>query len=784
MIDFAINRAVSIRFMHYSDAGYGHENGTCGQPGGKQPAGYDCLKELQMRINNSMKIVSNLLLWCCLFTFSMVASGQGKQSGILPEEFHILPVPRDVEIMPGNGLHFQALDHVILEGTRERPVMGNLLSWLPFGDRTGDGALILEIVREKNTSVPDSPEGYQLIIRDQQVRVQSHGQAGLFYGCQTLQQLLEDSRQHAVPVPNCKIVDYPELSYRAVQIDVKHHLDHMKTYYDAVDRLARYKINAIIFEFEDKLRYRRQPLVGAPQAISIDEMAALTSYARERNIEITPLVQGLGHASFILKHQQYAHLREQEDNRWAFCPLHEGTYQVLFDLYRDAIEATPGSRYLHVGGDEIGSIGLCPRCKPTADEKGTLHLNVYWLNRVSEFALRHGRIPIFWDDMPLKEAGVYRTAHHVMPMEKVNRLWEKGEKKLSSVLNDFPDTCVFMRWNYSLGTQPGNIRALNYYQENDLGVMIATAAQSGPASLFPFDERHGEVSARGVPAIKSFIELAAERGIDGMLCTAWDDRSLHMETMWRGYIASAQYSWNPGSVTLDEYDELYLQKDYGTSNPDYGSLYLWLRDATMYWEGVFNRTHDRLHISNALLPLPGIGHELTPEESRRLRSKKVDYTQKLIELPDPKNPGVWTRKYSDRLEEAERLMMEYPGIAEQLNELYQTSRYNRYHWEVFQALNDFQITAPRLMLALKTCDVKGAGARKRGNKEVEKALKEFDSAWEHLKEVYAKTRFLSYPPDYVPDRYYHFASQREDIAFMIQVEELFHEMVRDWMASK
>src|SRR6056297_1009793 len=101
-----------------------------------------------MRINNSMKILSNLLLWCCLFAFSMVAFGQGKQSGTLPEEFYILPVPHDIEIIPGNGLHFQELDHIILKGTRERPVMGNLLSRLPFSDHTRDGALILEIVRE------------------------------------------------------------------------------------------------------------------------------------------------------------------------------------------------------------------------------------------------------------------------------------------------------------------------------------------------------------------------------------------------------------------------------------------------------------------------------------------------------------------------------------------------------------------------------------------------------------------------------------------------------------
>ena len=149
---------------------------------------------------------------------------------------------------------------------------------------------------------------------------------------------MEDAKNTDIPIPACRIIDYPELKFRSVHLDLKHHLDHLNYYFDCIDRLARYKINSVIFEFEDKLRYTRQPIVGAPQAISIDEMAALSQYARDRHIEISPLVQGLGHATYILKHPQYAHLRELDFNRWAFCPLDEGTYQVLFDLYKDARE--------------------------------------------------------------------------------------------------------------------------------------------------------------------------------------------------------------------------------------------------------------------------------------------------------------------------------------------------------------------------------------------------------------------------------------------------------------
>ena len=77
-------------------------------------------------------------------------------------------------------------------------------------------------------------------------------------------------------------------------------------------------MNAIIWELEDKLRFTRRPEVAAPNAISKQEMQALCRYAKERNVEICPLVQGLGHAGFILKH--HWELRENPDSDWEFCP--------------------------------------------------------------------------------------------------------------------------------------------------------------------------------------------------------------------------------------------------------------------------------------------------------------------------------------------------------------------------------------------------------------------------------------------------------------------------------
>jgi len=75
----------------------------------------------------------------------------------------------------------------------------------------------------------------------------------------------------------------------------------MNYYYDSTDRLTRYKITTVFSDFEDKLRFQRQSRIGAPHAISIEEMATLTRYAKKRHIGITPLVEDLGHVTFILE---------------------------------------------------------------------------------------------------------------------------------------------------------------------------------------------------------------------------------------------------------------------------------------------------------------------------------------------------------------------------------------------------------------------------------------------------------------------------------------------------
>ena len=82
----------------------------------------------------------------------------------------------------------------------------------------------------------------------------------------------------------------------------------------------------------------------------------------------------------FLKH--HWELRENPDSDWEFCPSDPRTYDLQFDLYRDAIEAMPYSKYLHIGGDEITAIGIDQRCKATG--KTPFELQMIWLKKVCD----------------------------------------------------------------------------------------------------------------------------------------------------------------------------------------------------------------------------------------------------------------------------------------------------------------------------------------------------------------------------------------------------------------
>ncbi len=663
------------------------------------------------------------------------------------KHFKLMPQPQKIEFPDGKSLSPASIHTIFLQGTTTRPVLTGMLATLPLSTKSAAGVLILNISSGKNVS--SSNEGYVLEIGNNQVIISARDQAGLFYGCQTLQQLLEDANDQQISIPACRITDYPDIAYRAIHLDLKHHVDAGNYYYKMIDQLASVKINAIIVEFEDKLRYRKAPLVGSGNAISVDEFAEISRYAKERNIEISPLVQGLGHAAFILKHDEYKNLRDTISSDWSFDPINPSTYELQFSLYEDAIAATPYGKYLHVGGDEVGNLGMSELSKKSG--LTPIELQMLWLNKVSEFAIKHHRIPIFWDDMVFKLSGLYQSTWDPdLPEHQVKDMWAKNSHKLDENISLFPKECVYMRWNYDAPDILGNHKALDWYKSHNLKVMAATAAQT----MWPMLPRNQS----NFQPIKDFSRITAQKKLNGILCTAWDDCSPHFETYWRGFYDFAFFSWHYTDAKVEDVHAMFRQRFYAPALSDKSFDFRdQLEKVLEFWETA-----------------------LISKGERDTYPRSID----LVALPDAAQPGKWSVDFKVKLDRAPEEIKRYQLIRDQLNRAIQLARRNTYTLSLLYQINELQSYPAKLLLLLEKYDkASSTSNRESAKKDLKKFVTDFGEIRKNYENVFSKTRILANPDNYIADQnqHHHLANGTNNDDWMFVYELAMNKKINDWL---
>ncbi len=337
---------------------------------------------------NSSKTGLAVLLMTIVLSIGAVSirkAGDGKTK-LYELGINLIPYPQDVRFN-GEDFVFNGELSIVLDPTASDPdrfaasLLKDRLSeeWNIQCSITGSPAGKCIILSRQNvpdgiTSLPEkkADQAYQLETSSRELKITAKGEAGLFYGVQTLLQIIrKDNRGYSVK--GMKITDWPDIPVRAIHYDTKHHQDKREYVEHFIRDLAHYKINMLVWEWEDKFEYPSHPEIGAPGAFTMKEMQEMTRYAQEYHIQIVPLVQGLGHASYILKWPQYSHLREIPASNWEFCPRKDSTYALLNDLWQDAIEATPGSGYIHIGSDETYELGQGVDCGCAAGMKETGH---------------------------------------------------------------------------------------------------------------------------------------------------------------------------------------------------------------------------------------------------------------------------------------------------------------------------------------------------------------------------------------------------------------------------
>ena len=706
-----------------------------------------------------------------------VLPATGEATDLFNEGIYLIPYPQQVN-MEGEGFFFGreigiVLDKNATEGDRfaaEELATGIQEEWgiKTVLQNTPEGGSIFLTRREVPKSISGLPrnkipQAYRLTVGMDRITIAARGEAGLFYGTQTLLQVIKKDRDGTY-VPGMEITDWPDIPQRAAHYDTKHHQDRREYVESFIRDLARYKINMLVWEWEDKFEYPSHSEIGAPGAFTMAEMQEITRYARKYHIQLVPLVQGLGHVSFILKWPRHSHLREIPASNWEFCPLKEGTYDLLFDLWEDAIKATPGSDYIHIGSDETYELGACEQCRLKSEEIGRSGLYTLFTNRAAKHLKREGRKIMCWE----------------RPMGwKVSQSPARGIKPLKDLV---------LTESYSYETDD-----YRYAREaRDLGhEVFAYDPNPGIEPLFlPYfyklrgegeNEKEAENCLR-----RSHVSIApaAVAGIfDGMINTSWDDSGLHNQMWMMSFINSAEWSWSGGYPSLNEFISKYFLNYYGVQSRDMEELFLLLNRASYYYYKSFERR---------VWHYGDIGKTHLPDLPR---GDNLEYDE------------FWNREYAGKIEESLEQLKQMERAREIILSNQEAGIRHAYDLELFTTIVDLVSHTCNTYLALSDLEkaIKEAHRQRyldheaayeslvKADKIIEKNLVERHMVYHELIAAWEKTRLpkgLSTADKeffHRQDRARHFANRRADMSYLIWDEELlgledYREKLKEYMA--
>jgi len=254
-------------------------------------------------------------------------------------------------------------------------------------------------VPEKYKSIIlDKKQSYYIKLDEQGAFIFSNSIEGLFYGIQTLKQIVENNDD----IDAYEIVDYPDIESRGMYIDLRQTFPKFELLLSYIEMMAEFKTNKLVIEYEDKFPFEKYAFLRHGEFCLTDEQLAEILETAERNfIEVIPLQQSYGHLEYVLKHPQFKNLRETPDAPGEMCSCKSEAIELAKELIDEVINKHPNCGYIHLGCDEVWSLCTCGECKNRfngSKEK----LFISYVNQLIEYVCSKGKKPIIWNDMLAK----------------------------------------------------------------------------------------------------------------------------------------------------------------------------------------------------------------------------------------------------------------------------------------------------------------------------------------------------------------------------------------------
>jgi hexosaminidase len=489
----------------------------------------------------------------------------------------------------------------------------------------------------KGTNDPAlNEQGYLLRINTDKIEITGNSRMGLFYGVQSLLQLLRRDQAGQLIVPELVIRDWPALQLRFVHWDTKHHQKRMETMKRLIDWHAFFKVNMISLEIEDKYEFPRHPVIGAPGAYTKAELQDLTRYALERHIQIVPNIQAPAHMAHVLKHKEFEHLKAEPESNYQACMCDDEAINLIFDMYQDMIDATPGVDYFLASTDEVYYAGICAKCKLPYNPENRSLAWVDFAVKAHDWLAKRNRRMIAWVEYPLLPQHISR-----LPPDIINGIM--GEDK------------EFLAMQRKVGMR-----------------QLAYSSIQGAEPLFSDYSRF--------PAYASTVRNGIKAGANpiGSFAAAWDDSGLHEEVFHLGWATVTQYAWNPDGPAYEQTMADFLDVFYGANSPDIASAYKLLGEGAQF----FRRGWDRVTSTERA---PSYGNSF----GKGIGTGRTDDFLRLPEIPLEKNLKTNTRFSNDHsrlIAQAEELELKNDELINKLARYITQVDRNRYSLEVYLSI--------------------------------------------------------------------------------------------------
>ena len=503
-----------------------------------------------------MSLTKGIALLCVF----VAAGGAGAQPSL-----RLIPQPREVKTdgslalrngisvaRPANAADRLAADDLI-ETLRARQIAVTASGGARISFLRSETAAAKSLLRQHAVGIDAGmrEEGYVIVPDARGLVVIGSTDAGVFYGAQTVKQLVVGSGTSA-RLDRATIRDWPAMRYRGFHDDLSRGpvptLDFQKK---QMRTLAAYKVNVYSPYFEHTLLYPSNPIIAPPGgAMTPDQVRELVAYAGRYHIDVIPEQEAFGHLHHMLKYEIYSPLAETPHGH-VLAPGQPGSLPLIRQFFAEIDSLFP-SKFIHLGADETFELGRGQTAERVhAEGIGPVYLD--FLKQI-EAALRPtGKRFLFWGDVAMNSPDLVKT---------------------------LPKSLVPVAWTYGVDTSYA--RFITPFRNAGMETWVAPGVSSWNR-VYPDN-------AVALVNIQRFVRDGQRLGATGLINTSWDDDGEALfNQVWYGALFGAAAGWQQGESSIDQFASSFGQVFHGDTL------------------GYIDRAQQKLSAAHALLSHAGVG---------------------------------------------------------------------------------------------------------------------------------------------------------------------------------